>query len=468
MQSSPFQPPQARLNIQAKHDALVLGEHSINPKLIPAAPLKVTKKLIKAGYEAYLVGGCIRDILLGLTPKDFDIATSATPNQIKRLFGHAGRIIGRRFRIVHVYQDNDCVEVATFRAAMDETVAKAYKVGRRLNSRTSRKHNNRYGDLSDDAQRRDFTINALYYNPVDNRLYDFAKGSKDIACKKLRLLGDADIRYREDPVRMLRAARFQARFGFKLDRKSEAPIKELAPMLSLVPAARLCGEVVKLFLTGHAAASLNSLASQGLLSYLFPDLAKVTNDADWQLLKQSLQLIDRRINASEQVSTRFLYMLLLWPSLQARLRKEAMGDARFNEQYFTAHIATLMSRPDAMISTTARLRVTLHELFLMQHQLSLHKPSTIQFSRAVLPLIAQIAEFMSLCGKFQSERSLAEQGATWQHYAEQNFSKSKKPQRHSRFSKSGGGPKQHKPNRHKNRTRNNKDTTRWQKTYKQS
>lgn len=402
------------------------GEHAIDPTLIPSAPLKVILKLIKSGHEAYLVGGCIRDILLGLVPKDFDIATSATPNQISRVFGRASRIIGRRFRIVHVYQGNECIEVTTFRAAMDEAVAVAYKTGKGMSRRVSREQNNRYGELADDAMRRDFTINAMYYNPIDGRLYDFSGGRNDIAHKQLRLLGDANIRYREDPVRMLRATRFQARFGFKLDRMSAAPIKELAPMIGLIPAARLCGEVGKLFLTGHAVASLNSLKLQGLLSCLFPDLAKVNSEADWALLTQALRLVDRHHATARQVSTRFLYMLLLWPVLQARLRKTKVNTKRLSAQSFATHITALMGRPDANISTTARLKASLQEMFLMQHQLSLHKPTVIQFRHTSMPHISQLAEFLSLCGKHHGNNPMIKQGAIWQHYAKQQMSKRNK------------------------------------------
>ena len=401
------------MNTQAKKDASIRSEHVVDLKLIPRAPLKVTQKLIKAGYEAYFVGGCIRDMQLGLVPKDFDVATSAHPHQIAKVFGRASRVIGRRFRIVHVYQDKECVEVTTFRAAMDASVAKAYQEGQNLGSRTFRKHNNRFGKLSDDAIRRDFTVNALYYNPVDNTLHDFVGGLEDIAHKRLRLIGNAKIRYQEDPVRMLRAARFRARFGFTIEPKSLVPIQSMAPLLSKIPAARLCGEVSKLFLTGHAVASLNTLREMNLLGYLFPELACIKNKQDWQLLARSLALVDRRIARDEPVDTRFLYMLLLWPLLQARLRKAGAPKRPLSEKTFKGVIADLLQQPDAKISTTARLRQALHEILLMQRQMTLHAPEKIKLSNVQQKLILQIADFLTLCGKAQSNRTLTDQGASW-------------------------------------------------------
>lgn len=300
-------------------DATVIprDQHPISRKQISRAALDVLYGLHKAGFEAWLVGGCLRDILTGSEPKDFDVVTNATPEQVHEVFRRS-RIIGRRFRLVHVRFGRDVIEVATFRA---------------LNSDGEDRHHsdhgqilrdNVFGDIQEDALRRDFTINALYYNIADFTLHDFVGSMKDIEARRIRLIGDPDQRYREDPVRMLRAARFAAKLDFELDPATEAPIKTQAELLHNVPPARLFDEVLKAFLTGHALRSWEILQHYGLFDILFPETARVIAEGDEtavELIRAAMINTDRRIERGRPVTPAFLYGVFLWPAVRARIER---------------------------------------------------------------------------------------------------------------------------------------------------
>ncbi len=291
--------------------AIPRDQHSVSRKHISKNALSVLYRLHESGYRALLVGGGVRDVLLGRSPKDFDIATDATPEQVRRLFRNC-RLIGRRFRLAHVLFGRDVVEVATFRAAGEDVPGRtADENGRLL-------RDNVYGTIEDDVPRRDFTVNALYYDIADFSVLDHVGGMQDLRDGVLRLLGDPETRYREDPVRMLRAARFAAKLGFKLHEDTEQPIAELSSLLAGIPPARLIDECVKLFHTGHGAASLHELVRLDLLRWLLPPLheamSQVEDDgAAWAFLYAALSNTDRRVAEGLPLSTAFLFAALLWP-----------------------------------------------------------------------------------------------------------------------------------------------------------
>lgn len=282
------------------------SEHSISRKSIPKNALNVLYRLHNNNYEAYLVGGCVRDLLLGLRPKDFDVTTDAKPEQVKRLFSNC-RLIGRRFRLAHVYYGHEIIEVATFRAGPSKESPKHQTSESGMLLR-----DNVFGTIDEDAVRRDFTVNALYYRISDFTLVDFCQGMQDIQDKLIRLIGEPELRYREDPVRMLRAARFAAKLNFTLHEATQAPIAQLAPLLKDVPSARLFEECLKLFLSGHGLASLRTLRSLGLLEHLLPASTDFTA-AEWRLIETGLEDTDHRIQTRQTTSPGYFFAVLLWP-----------------------------------------------------------------------------------------------------------------------------------------------------------
>ncbi|MDR9467400.1 polynucleotide adenylyltransferase PcnB [Marinospirillum sp.] len=288
------------------------AEHPISRSEIHEGALKVLYRLHKSGHQAYLVGGCIRDRLLGKNPKDFDVATDATPEEVNQLFRNS-RIIGRRFRIVHVRFGRDIIEVTTFRGqAKTENTAH-----HRQSDEGMLLRDNVWGSIEEDAARRDFTINALYYNIADFSVYDFTGGLEDIKNRRLRLIGDPETRYREDPVRMLRAIRFMAKLDFELEEQTAAPIREHAELLLQVAPARLFDEVLKLFLSGQALKTFHLLQEYHLFGMLFPasyEAFKV-NPTSLRLVEQALANTDQRIHEDRPVAPAFLYAALLWPGL---------------------------------------------------------------------------------------------------------------------------------------------------------
>jgi poly(A) polymerase len=285
---------------------LVLGpkEHGIDPKLLSNNAIRVTQTLQDAGYKAFVVGGAVRDLLLGVKPKDFDIATNATPEQTKKLFRRAF-IIGKRFQIVHVMFGQDLLEVTTFRGT---TLADAPKDehGRVLRDNT-------FGLQHEDAVRRDFTINAMYYDPATQTVLDYHGGIADIRKKILRIIGVPEERYREDPVRMLRVVRFAARLGFNIDDATSAPIEEMAPLINNVPSARVFDEMLKLLMSGQALACLMQLRKQGLHHGLLPLLDVVLKQpVATKFITLALASTDKRIHEGKPVSPGFLFAALLW------------------------------------------------------------------------------------------------------------------------------------------------------------
>ena len=303
-------------NTEASTDKLIViprNQHAISRKSISEAALKVLYRLSKSGFRACLVGGGVRDLLLGLKPKDFDIATDATPEQVRELFRNS-RIIGRRFRLVHIRFGREIIEVATFRGHADDSPRTELDTEGRI------LRDNTFGDIEEDAMRRDFTANALYYDIRDFSLLDYAGGLEDIGAKLLRMIGDAETRYQEDPVRMLRALRFAAKLDFKIESSAASAIHECGHLLAVVPPARMFDEVIKLFHSGKACRVFALLREYGLLKYLVPALHEWIEDepseAMLDFIDQSLVNTDTRVNTGQHVSPAFIFAVLLWPVVQ--------------------------------------------------------------------------------------------------------------------------------------------------------
>ncbi|WP_346796393.1 polynucleotide adenylyltransferase PcnB [Halomonas sp. Bachu 37] len=299
-------------------------EHPVSRQHFSEAALKVLYRLHKAGFDAYLVGGCIRDALLGKMPKDFDVATNATPEEVRDLFRNS-RLIGRRFRIVHVRFGREVIEVTTFRGKPSDEhgghLAQQSDAGLLL-------RDNVWGSIEEDAIRRDFTINALYYSIADFSIHDFAGGVRDIESRTLRLIGEPETRYREDPVRMLRAIRFAAKLDFTLDPATEAPLADCAPLLLQIPPARLFDEVLKLFMAGHGLATFRLLSEYGLFAMLFPEAEEAMVDLPWfeGMIELALENTDKRIAEERPVTPAFLLAAFLWaPVLQRQAIFEQEG-----------------------------------------------------------------------------------------------------------------------------------------------
>ena len=283
---------------------LAKSEHGIDRARLSRGALATVEGLQKAGYQAYVVGGAVRDLLLGGVPKDFDVATDATPEQVHGAFRRS-RIIGRRFRIVHVLFGSETVEVSTFRTA-DVSDAQTDEHGRVLRDNT-------FGNMEEDAIRRDFTINAMYYNPVDETVIDYHGGIGDLRKKVLRIIGDPAARYREDPVRMLRVTRFAARLGFSIDPVTRAPISELSGLLQNVPSSRLFDEMMKLLLSGHAVACIRQLREENLHHGLLPMLDVILEQPMGEkFVMLALSRTDERISEGKGVAPGFLFAALLW------------------------------------------------------------------------------------------------------------------------------------------------------------
>ena len=323
---SPLRKPQQ--HIRSTPEVLNSSQHSLQRSQFSRYAVNIVERLQNAGYQAYLVGGCVRDLMLHIEPKDFDVATSATPEQVRAEFRNA-RIIGRRFKLVHIHFGREIIEVATFRAnhPVDDEDEDSNQSSRNESGRILR--DNVYGTLEEDAQRRDFTINALYYDPVSERVLDYANGVHDIRNRLIRLIGDPQQRYKEDPVRMLRAVRFAAKLDFGIEKHSATPIRPLAPMLRDIPSARLFEEVLKLFMSGYAASTFEMLVDLELFDPLFPASSKALEynpTYTHTLISEALINTDLRIKQNKPVTPAFLFAALLWPALPAKvLRLQERG-----------------------------------------------------------------------------------------------------------------------------------------------
>ena len=338
-------------------------QHTISRKDISPNALRVLYRLREGGHQAHLVGGAVRDLLAGGHPKDFDVATDATPEEVKHLFRNC-RLIGRRFRLAHVVFGREIIEVATFRANIDDGSGdrETHEGGRLL-------RDNVYGSIEEDAVRRDFTANALYYAIEDFSVRDYVGGFEDVRNRVLKLIGDPETRYREDPVRMLRAVRLAAKLSFSIDPATAEPIPRLASLLREAAPARLFEECMKLFLSGHAVASFEGLERHGLVAALFPEtaaaLAANRSGALRRMLLQGLGNTDARVAADEPVSPAFLFAVLLWPAYCRDLMAlQAQGVSAVEAQRRAADRVTVHQL--STIALPRRFSLPMQEIWLMQ------------------------------------------------------------------------------------------------------
>ncbi len=360
-------------------------QHGIDPGLLDEHSVRVVRTLKDAGHQAYIVGGAVRDLLVGRRPKDFDVATDATPEQVKALFRRAF-IIGRRFRIVHVVfgrgREHEVIEVSTFRALLaadgadqiegNEKTSRAELAGKThvvdASGRVLR--DNVWGPQIEDAARRDFTVNAMYYDPVSRVVVDYHAGLTDVRARTLRIIGDPVTRYREDPVRLLRVVRFAAKLGFSIEPRTLAPIRELAPLLANVPGSRLFDEMVKLLQTGHAIASVEELQRHGLVTGVFPileaALAGSANDPVRQkFIRLALEDTDRRVAEGRSVVPSFLLACLLWHDVQVRWSAlRAAGEGAFPA--LQQAVDTVFDARIGDISGRGKLAADMREIWQMQ------------------------------------------------------------------------------------------------------
>lgn len=362
--SNPVVPNPAALRVIPRE------QHAVSRKHISPNALRVLYRLREGGHQAYLVGGAVRDLLVGIQPKDFDVATDATPEQVRQLFRNS-RLIGRRFRLAHVVFGREIIEVATFRAASDDGSGdrETHEDGRVL-------RDNVYGTIEEDAIRRDFTANALYYAIEDFSVRDYVGGFQDIADRVLRLIGDPATRYREDPVRMLRAVRLAAKLGFAIDPATAAPLPELAPLLGEAAPARLFEECLKLFLSGHAVASFEGLERHGLLAALLPEtaaaLASNRSGALRRMVLEGLRGTDARVARDEPVSLAFLFALLLWPAYcRALMALQAQDVPAVEAQRRAADRVTVHQL--STIALPRRFSLPMQEIWLLQSRLAQRK-----------------------------------------------------------------------------------------------
>jgi len=301
-----------------QHRVLDLHEHELNPKKICKNAKEIIRVLQKNNFEAYVVGGCVRDLLLGLNPKDFDIATNATPQQVKKLFRRS-RIIGRRFQIVHVQFGRDLIEVTTFRS---NNTSKNGFVQQAASGMLTR--DNMFGSMMDDASRRDLSINALYFDTEKNTLHDFCGGLEDLDKRKIRIIGNPSTRYSEDPVRLLRVVRFAAKLGFNVDSKTQKPIAKMADSLSQVSAPRMFDETLKLFMGGYGLAVFQLLFEYRIFAQLAPQTNRLIEQGHptaKQMVEQALTNTDLRIRSKKRVTPAFIYAALLWPAVQKKAQE---------------------------------------------------------------------------------------------------------------------------------------------------
>lgn len=340
---------------KTKPRVMSLAQHGVRRDGVSNAALRVVSRLQEAGHAAYVVGGAVRDLLLGVTPKDFDIATSATPEEVHHLFRRS-RIIGRRFRIVHVMMGPETIEVTTFRGG---EIGKTSDSGRIMADNT-------YGSQAEDAQRRDFTVNALFYNPTDETIIDYHHGVKDLHARKLVMIGQPARRYQEDPVRMLRAVRLAAKLGFEIDEHTRKPIASHAGLLKNEPPARLFDELLKLLHSGQAYACLQKLRDEGLSRGIFPLLDAVLDEKGGEaFLKLALANTDERVRADKPVSVGFMLAALLWAQVNNRWQRHIANGEKSLPALMLA-MSEVESLQDNDFAIPRRFSATMREIWSLQ------------------------------------------------------------------------------------------------------
>jgi len=359
------------LNLKARNEAtpslriIPREQHVISRKNISKAALRVLYRLHEAGYDAFLVGGAVRDLLLGGHPKDFDVATNATPEDVKKLFRNC-RLIGRRFRLAHVVYGPEIIEVATFRGTGEDDGNEGGGDRHIVDGRIVR--DNVWGSIEEDALRRDFRVNALYYDISDFSVRDYVGGMQDVENRVLHLIGDPVTRYREDPVRMLRAVRLAAKLNFRIDAAAAAPFEELGPLLLDASPARLFDESLKLFLSGHGLKSFRMLEKSGLLKFMFPATARSLKRGDEalrKLIEEGLGSTDARVAEGKSVTPAFLFAVLLWGEVRDLAHAWIVKGVESATAWGRA-VAHVVSEQCQRVAIPRRFTITMEEIWALQ------------------------------------------------------------------------------------------------------
>jgi poly(A) polymerase len=379
------------------------SKHGISRDRISSCARRTTSSLQREGYAAYVVGGAVRDLLFGLEPKDFDLATSATPEQVRSVFRRS-RIIGRRFRLVHVICGDEVVEVSTFRAkhmVADSEVAATDEHGRVL-------RDNVFGTEAEDASRRDFTINALFYDPTTETIRDYCGGLADLKARRLRMIGNPEERYREDPVRLLRAVRLAAKLGLEIEPATRAPIRKLAPLLKNVPAARVFEEMLKLLLSGHSAKCVVQLRKQGLHHGLLPMLDVILEQPRGErFVMLALERTDERIRTGKPVSPGFLFAALLWHEVVAAWKQAEEDGLRPIPALFKA-MDEVIDEQSENLAIPRRFGADMKEIWVLQPRL-LHRSGRRPYAVLANPRFRAAYDFLLLrCESGEVDREVGD------------------------------------------------------------
>jgi poly(A) polymerase len=377
----------------------ISNQYSLNNKSIPSYVLEVIRKLQQYDFQAYMVGGCIRDLLLNIQPKDFDIATNAHPDQVTAIFKNS-RIIGRRFKIVHVRIDRQIIEVSTFRK-------KPFEVNKLRNGVVQ---DNAFGTIEEDAQRRDFTMNAIFYDPINNHLFDPFNGKKDIENRNINFIGNPEQRINEDPVRLLRAIRFHAKLEFNLG-ITLGKIKKFIPLLDNIPYSRIFDEMMKFFLTGHAKKSIFVLKEYQLLDLFFPFLSDHSLDKN-SLLIHGMNNTDSRVKADKTVNPGFLMAVILWDAFNHSLKN---NDSKLT---LDTQIKHFFNKTDPNIFIHNRFIKYISEIWRLQPRFTKLKTRSV-YRLSNHPRFRAAYDFLLLrCSSDQEEKRYGEWWTKWQEASE--------------------------------------------------
>lgn len=439
--------PKAGQNAQPK--IIPEKKHGVRRNQISSCAIKVTAELQHAGYAAFVVGGAVRDLLLGKTPKDYDVATDATPEQVHHLFRRS-RIIGRRFRLVHVMCGPETIEVSTFRGPAAGAAADGETDFRKARHATNESgrilRDNVFGSQFEDALRRDFTVNALFYDPSSGEIWDYIDGYQDIRDGVLRVIGDPRTRYQEDPVRMLRAARFAAKLEFHLDPASRAPIAQMGHLLEDVPPSRLFDEILKLLFSGHAQRSLKQLRAEGLHHGVLPLLDVILEQPMGErFVTMALHQTDLRIKEDKPVSPAFLFAALLWHEVLAISQKlEAAGERAIPALYQA--MEQVIQTQVEMLAIPRRYTTNMKEIWGLQPRFA-QRSGKRAFALLAHPRFRAGYDFLLLrCESGELEMELGNWWETFQHGSDVQRAEMLQPdtgpkkRRRRRKPKSAGSP----------------------------
>lgn len=435
--------PSVRTSSTKPH-IITRDQHGITRDHISSGALKVTSGLQEAGYSAFIVGGAARDLVLGLEPKDFDVATNATPEEVRAVFRRS-RIIGRRFRLVHVMWGAETVEVSTFRGGTSGETG-GLGAGEHADEHGRLLRDNVFGSQEEDARRRDFTVNALFFDPIHEEIWDYLNGYEDLKARRLRIIGDAVRRYREDPVRMLRVVRLGAKLGMEIDADTAAPITELAPLLLHVPPSRLFDEMLKLLLSGHALACVTDLQKRGLHHGLLPMLDVIREQPlGERFITLALKNTDERVRQEKPVSPGFLFAALLWHEVLASWNAyQATGERPVPALHLAMN--DVLAVQDKNLAIPRRYDAIMKEIWMMQPRFA-HRSGSRPFRLLENPRFRAAYDFMLLrCESGEVEEELGKWWEAFQHAGSREreamlvSDESQKRRRRSRGRKKSGAP----------------------------